>query len=72
MEYTERTFWDRIGVAAVVVLRAAFIITATGPLVSLVTGQDSVSGVRDDGIPFAAVNGKPRGRRSGAARAAAS
>jgi len=48
MEQIERTAWDRIGISAVVLLLAAFVLSMVGPLVSSVGAEDRVAGNRDD------------------------
>jgi hypothetical protein len=51
MNHTETTGWDRLGIAAVILLIGAFLLTAMTPLVSSAGAGDSIAGTRDDGAP---------------------
>jgi hypothetical protein len=48
MEHTERTYWDRIGLAGLIVMLAAILFAATSPLIASAGAEDSVTGNRDD------------------------
>ena len=48
MDQTETTGWDRVGIAAVVLMLGALVVTAMTPLASSAGAEDSIAGTRDD------------------------
>src|SRR5919106_145592 len=51
MNHTETTAWDRVGIAAVVLMLGALVVTAMTPLASSAGAEDSIAGTRDDSPP---------------------
>jgi hypothetical protein len=51
VEHTETTSWDRVGIAAVILLLGALVVTAMTPLASSAGAEESIAGTRDDGVP---------------------